>query len=140
MSVASDESQIQMIAAQWEDAWNTHDMTALRNLVTEDTDFVNVGAKHWKGRKEFEEQHTARLGQFMGSRWATKLVTVQFLKPHIGLVHVNWELKGDTDPNGTVRPPREGTFTWIVTKKDGLWMIRAAQNTNASHLPLLASK
>ena len=39
---------------RWEEAWNNHDMKGLRNLVTEDADFVNVGAKHWKGRKEIE--------------------------------------------------------------------------------------
>jgi len=90
---------------RWEEAWNNHDMKGLRNLVTEDADFVNVGAKHWKGRKEIEEQHTARLRQFMQSTWATKTVTVQFLKSDIALVHVDWELMGDANPDGTLRKP-----------------------------------
>jgi len=63
----SDEAQIRMIAANYERAWNKHDMKALNSLVTEDADFVNVGARHWKGRKEIEAQHTARLSQFMES-------------------------------------------------------------------------
>ena len=101
-----DEAKIRMIAAGWERAWNSHDMKALAGLFTEDADFVNVGAKHWKGRKEIEAQHAARLSQFLESEWATKGVSVQYLKPDIALVHVEWSLRGDKDPGGTPRQPR----------------------------------
>jgi len=134
----SDEAQIRMIAANYERAWNKHDMKALNSLVTEDADFVNVGARHWKGRKEIEAQHTARLSQFMESTWENKKVTVQFLKRDIALVHVNWAIKGDKNPDLSPREPREGVFTWIVIKQKGNWQIRAAQNTNLTILPLPA--
>ena len=130
-----DEAKIRAIAANWQTAWNEHDMQALARLFTEDADFVNVGAKHWKGRKEIEEQHSARLGQFLESVFATKEVTVQFLKPDIALVHVEWSLAGDKDPDGTPRKPREGLFTWILVRQADGWLIRAAQNTNLSSVP-----
>ena len=130
-----DESKIRTIAADWGRAWNKHDMKALAGLFTEDADFVNVGAKHWKGRKEIEAQHAARLSQFLESEWATKGVSIQYLKPDIALVHVEWSLRGDKDPGGTPRQPREGIFTWVVVKKGEGWLIRAAQNTNLSNLP-----
>lgn len=133
--VKGDEAQIQMIATNYERAWNKHDMKALNSLVTEDADFVNVGAKHWKGRKEIEAQHTARLSQFIESTWENKKVTVQFLKRNIALVHINWAIKGDKNPDGSPREPREGVFTWVVIKQNGNWLIRAAQNTNVSNLP-----
>jgi len=132
---AGDEAQIKTIAAAYERAWNRHDMKAMAGLVTEDADFVNVGAKHWKGRKEIEAQHAARLSQFTESTWTTKTVAVQFLKPDVALVHVEWRLAGDKDPDGTPRKPREGVFTWVMVKQGGAWLIRAAQNTNVSNLP-----
>ena len=135
----NDEAKIRMIAANWERAWNTHNMKTLADLFTDDADFVNVGAKHWKGRKEIEAQHTARLGQFLESVWATKGVTVQYLQPDIALVHVEWELSGDKDPDGTPRKPRGGVFTWVVVRRQKVWLIRAAQNTNLSSLPLPAT-
>jgi uncharacterized protein (TIGR02246 family) len=131
----SDEAQIRTIATSWESAWNAHDMKALFALVTPDADFVNVGAKHWKGREQIQAEHTLRLSQFQESTWTTKNVTIQFLKPDIALVHVGWGIVGDKDPNGNAREPREGLFTWIVTKHDGRWQIRAAQNTNVSNVP-----
>ena len=80
-------------------------------------------------------QHAARLSQFIESSWATREVAVQFLTPDISLVHVSWTIKGDKDPDGTPRQPREGVFTWVVVKERGEWLIRAAQNTNRGNLP-----
>jgi uncharacterized protein (TIGR02246 family) len=132
---SDDETQIRTIATSWESAWNAHDMKALFALVTADADFVNVGGKHWKGREQIEAEHTLRLSQFQESTWRTKGVTVQFLKPDIALVHVRWGIVGDRDPDGSLRKPREGVFTWIVTNQSRRWQIRAAQNTNISNLP-----
>jgi uncharacterized protein (TIGR02246 family) len=130
-----DEGQIRTIATSWQTAWNAHDMKALFALVTADADFVNVGGKHWKGREQIEAEHTLRLVQFQESTWTTKGVTVQFLKPDIALAHVDWGIVGDKDPDGSLRKPREGVFTWILTKQGRRWQIRAAQNTNISNLP-----
>lgn len=132
---ADEESRIVALVPRWQQAWNAHDMKALAALFTEDADFVNVGARHWKGRAEIETQHAARLPQFAESVWSTKESTVQFLTPDIALAHVTWGMKGDKNPDGTSREPREGVFTWLVVKKNGEWLIRAAQNTNRGNLP-----
>ena len=60
---------------------------------------------------------------------------MQSLKRDIAIVHVTWGMRGDKDPDGTLRPPREGVFTWIVVQKGGDWFVRAAQNTNRGNLP-----
>ena len=134
MEFKVEEAEIRMLAERWELAWNKHDMQALAALFTHDADFVNVGARHWKGNREIETQHAARLDQFRESVWTTKEVTVQFLKPDVALVHVVWALRGDKDPDGTRREPREGVFTWIAVAERGRWLIRAAQNTNQGNL------
>ena len=86
-------------------------------------------------REEIEAQHAARLEQLIDSIWATKKISMQFLTPRIGLVHVAWPLKGDKDPDGTQREPREGLFTWVVIEASGEWLIRSAQSTNRGNLP-----
>jgi uncharacterized protein (TIGR02246 family) len=131
----NDESKVRALASRWEQAWNAHDMNALARLFSEDADFVNVGARHWQGRAEIESQHAARAGQFVDSIWSTGQTRVQFLTPDIALAHVTWAMKGDRNPDGTSREPREGVFTWLVVKKDSEWLIRAAQNTNRGNLP-----
>ena len=124
--------------SDWGQAWNRHDMKAMAALFTEDADFINVAGHHWKGRQEIEAKHTERLVQFNDSTWTTRAATVTFLKPDVALVHVSWGLKGDTDPDGAVRKPREGVFTWVALKLDGRWQIRAGQNTNANFPPIVS--
>jgi hypothetical protein len=83
-----------------------------------------------KLRSALEAEHSSRLAQFRESTWTSQAVMVQLLKPDVALVHVDWILKGDKDPDGTPRQPRGGIFTWVVVKQSGEWLIRAAQNTN----------
>jgi uncharacterized protein (TIGR02246 family) len=122
---------IKNIETNWQDAWNRHDMKALAALVAEDVDFIAVGGTWLKNRKDFEEHHAKRHEmQFKESIWTTSAVKVKFLKRDIAIVHVNWSLKGDKDPDGTPRQPRRGIFTRVVTKQNGKWLIVASQNTN----------
>jgi uncharacterized protein (TIGR02246 family) len=131
---ASDEGSVRAVVTRWDEAWNSHDMNALANLFTVDADFVNVGGRHWRGREQIEQQHAARLKQFKDSVWMTKFVSIQFLKSDIAIAHIDWVLKGDTDPDGTSRPARGGVFTWVLSKHGETWLIRAAQNTNLGNL------
>jgi uncharacterized protein (TIGR02246 family) len=132
--VTNDDAAIRALATRWEQAWNAHDMKQLASLMTDDADFVNVGARHWKGRREIEAEHTARLNQFLESSWSTQTVRIQLLKPDVALAHIEWSLAGDKDPDGKPRSPRGGVFTWVVVKQGGGWLIRAAQNTNLGPL------
>jgi len=131
-----DTAAIRGIAAQWEEAWNRHDMSAMAELLTDDADFVNVGGMHWKGREQIEQEHAKRhQRQFKESVWTTRDVQVQFLKPDLMLVHIQWGIHGDRDPDGTPRKPRQGMFTWVMRKDQDTWRIRAAHNTNVIVLP-----
>ncbi len=128
---AKDQEAVKSIALKWQDAWNRHDMKALAALVAEDVDFITVGGTWQKNRKDFEEYHAQRHEmQFKESVWTTKNTEVKFIKPDIVVAHVEWSIKGDKDPDGTPRQPRQGIFTWVVEKRKRTWLIIASQNTN----------
>jgi uncharacterized protein (TIGR02246 family) len=125
-----DEESIRAVAAQFERAWNTHDMSVLGSIATEDIDFVNVAGLHWKGRAEVVREHAERHKvRFRNSVWTTERVNVQFLAADVALVHVEWGTRGDLDFDLKPWPPRKGIFSWLVVKSDGSWRIRSAQNT-----------
>ena len=128
---ADDERAIRNLAQQYETGWNTHDMTVLGAMRAEDIDFVVVTGEHRKGR----EASMAKLGdqhrtQFRDSVWTNEKISVQFLRPDVALMHVEWAIKGDRNVDDTPRPPRRGIFTWVVVKDGTVWKLRAAQNTN----------
>jgi uncharacterized protein (TIGR02246 family) len=125
------EDPIRAVLGEWERSWNAHDMHALANLFTDDADFVNVYGAHWCGRAEIalrhEERHATR---FRASTWRTRAVAVSPLSPDIALVHVDWERCGDLDFDGKRKESMQGIFTWVLLRRAGRWLIRAAQNTN----------
>ena len=129
----SDEQAIQHLASQFERAWNTHDMTMLGEMVTDDVDFVNVVGFQWKGRQQVVDEHVAiHRDRFKNSVWANERVTVQFVRPDVALARVEWNTRADLQGKaGNLQPgpPRRGIFLWVVVNDAGSWRIRAVQNT-----------
>src|SRR5690349_16311521 len=129
----ADEHAIQRLASQFERAWNTHDMTLLGSMVTDDVDFVNVIGLQWKGRQQVVDAHAAlHRDRFKNSVWANERVTVQFVRADVALARVEWNTRGDLqgDANNLQPgPPRRGIFLWVVLNQAGSWRIRAVQNT-----------
>jgi uncharacterized protein (TIGR02246 family) len=126
-----DERQIREVTAKWQEAWNQHDMTAGAQLFTEEADFVNVNGSLWKGRGAIERSHAELHAKiFKNSTFKTLKIDIRFLTQDVARAHVNWEIKGDTNLDGTARMPRQGIFTQILVKKDGEWLISAWHNTN----------
>ena len=124
------------IAAEWQAAWNAHDMSRMAALLTPDVDFVNVLGSHWKGSAEVERVHAAmHTAQFHDSVWENHELQAQGLGLDLGLVHLRWSIRGDFDPDGTPRAPRSGRFSWLLLHDGQRWRIRAAHNTNIVKLP-----
>jgi uncharacterized protein (TIGR02246 family) len=95
------------IAAEWQAAWNAHDMSRMAALLTPDVDFVNVLGSHWKGSADVERVHAAmHKAQFQDSVWENHESQAQLLGPDLGLAHLRWSIRGDFDPDGTPRAPR----------------------------------
>lgn len=107
-------------------------MSAAGALFCDDADFVNVRGSHWHGRDRIESEHAIRHGpQLKGSTFTPLKVEVQPIGADIALVHVRWAMHGDHDLDGTPRQPRRGVFSWVMQRDcQGLWKIRAAQNTH----------
>lgn len=122
------------LAAEWEAAWNAHDMVRMARLVTEDADWVTVGGKRLQGRAQVESVHVAlHAHQLKSSRWTNSAHTVQPLGPQMALLHLSWSVQGDLDADGTPRQPRNGIFTWLLAgQPGGPWRIRAAHATNVA--------
>jgi uncharacterized protein (TIGR02246 family) len=126
-----DEGTIRRMATRSAETWNAHDMDAMAELFMEDADFVNVGGIRLKGRARIRDEH-AKLHemQFKDSVLTLRSVDVRFLKPDVALVHIDWRMEGDRDPDGTSRAPRDGVMSWVVVRQRDDWRISSAHNTH----------
>jgi len=128
---AEDENAIREIEARWDEAWNRNDVKALSSLVADDVRFVNVAGQVLASRAEFEAlQSRTHSMQFKDSVRTVTDTTIKFLTPDIAVAHVSWGMRGDKDPDGTPRKPRNGVMMQVLMKRNGQWTVVAAQNTN----------
>jgi len=118
------------------DDWNTHDMKRFAELFTEDADFVNVIGLWWHGRSEIQKAHEAlHATRMKDSHLAATDTAVRVLGPNVAVVHVRWDLTGDTGIDGMPQPTRHGILSLVTVRAGGKWLIASAQNTDVVPLP-----
>jgi len=127
----TDEAAVQSVPQAFAAAWAKHDGHQLAKIMSDDVDFVNVAAEWLHGRGDFELFHTRLLsGRFKESTLTPLEIKVRFLRPDQAVLHWSWRIEGDQNQDLTSRKPRFGLFTMIVEKRDGVWLVAVAQNTN----------
>ena len=125
-----------VLASGWQRAWNEHDMQAAGQLLAPDADFVNVGGRWLRGRSEFIDYHVPlHEMQMRNSTWSNLGLTVRALSDEVAVVHLEWRIEGDRDPDGGSREPRQGLFTWVLAMQGDMALIAAAHNTNVVAAP-----
>jgi uncharacterized protein (TIGR02246 family) len=132
----ADEKALRELPVAFSAAWAKHDAQALANIMADDVDFVTVGATWFHGRRDFQRYHTRLLnGRFKGSKNTPLKTSVRFVRPDLATVRWSWSIEGDKNPDGTTRPKRYGLMTMLAERRNGRWLVAAAQNTNASPQP-----
>lgn len=127
-----DEEAVHNLPRDFFASFNKHDGHELAQIMTDDVDFVTVGAMLIHGKSDFEKYHTRLLdGRFHGIIVDLQQVEVRFLTPDVAVVHCGWAAAGDKNPDGTSRQPRCGLMTMVVEKRADRWLIAAAQNDNS---------
>jgi uncharacterized protein (TIGR02246 family) len=116
--------------------WNSHDMKSFAELFAEDADFVNVIGLWWRGRPEIQKEHeTLHATRMRNSNLIAAEIAVRLLRPDVAVIHVRWQLTGDTGIDGVRLPPRQGVLSFVTVRTGSKWLIASAQNTDVVPLP-----
>ena len=122
---------IEALVEAWANAWNDHDAEAAAALIMPEVDFINVFGRWLKGKKEFIDHHRQlHAMQMRNSTWSNLDYEARFIGDDLAILHLEWMVQGDEDPDGTPRRTRCGVFTWILIRTESSWRILAAHNTN----------
>jgi uncharacterized protein (TIGR02246 family) len=124
------------VAAGFVDDWNSHDMKSFAELFAEDADFVNVIGLWWRGRPEIQKAHEAlHATRMRNSHLVATETAVRVLHPDVAVIHVRWQLTGDTGIDNVTLPPRQGILSLVTVRTGSKWLIALAQNTDVVPLP-----
>jgi uncharacterized protein (TIGR02246 family) len=124
---ADDRAQIARLLADWEAAWNTHDMHQLASLFREDAVWVLWTGDVWTGRARFEAGMTqVHRTVYRTSVQHEQMEELTFLGPDSALLRFQSSLTGDTRyPDTTIHSRK----ILILTRQRGQWLIGWGQNT-----------
>jgi len=116
-----DTAAIKQSVASFADTWNSHDARAVAMRYVEDGDFSSVKAEPSHGRKELEEHYNTIFSTFLKNAHTTDTVrSIRFLAPDLASVDIDWLVTDPAAPGGVLR---KGLLTWIMSKRNGQWMI-----------------
>lgn len=131
MLSAEDKKEVMAVVHGFEDAWAKRDMAAFRALLTEDCDWVNIVGMHWHGRDEVTEMHRLLLeGRYKGVNVHTLSHEESEIAPGVALVVQKSKLDDFTTPEGQVVQGLQNRGIIVLVKREGKWLIRAAENSS----------
>jgi len=117
----ADTAAIKQTVAVFADTWNSHDAHAVAMRYVEDGDFSSVKAEDSHGRKELEDHYTMIFTTFLKNAHTTDTVrSIRFLAPDLASVDIDWLVTDPAAPGGVLR---KGLLTWMLSKRNGQWMI-----------------
>jgi uncharacterized protein (TIGR02246 family) len=117
----ADNAAIKQTVAAFADAWNSHDAHAVALRYVEDGDFSSVKGEASHGRKELEDHYTMIFTTFLkNAHTADTVRSIRFLAPDLASVDIDWLVTDPAAPGGVLR---KGLLTWMLSKRNGQWMI-----------------
>jgi uncharacterized protein (TIGR02246 family) len=117
----ADTAAIKQFVANFADTWNSHDARGVAAHYVEDGDFTSIKGEPSHGRKELEDHYTMIFTTFLKNAHTTDTVrTIRFLGPDLASVDLDWLVNEPSAPGGVLR---KGLLTWVLTKRNGQWMI-----------------
>jgi len=130
----SDEQSILAAVMAFQEAWNHHDMTAMKDVFTEDADLINVLGTRWHGRANIVKA----LGVFHREMFKNEEIhlseiTIRSVTANVAIAVAIQTGSGEMslpEAHGRKQTPVGSQLdTFVVEKRDGIWKVTYGQNT-----------
>ncbi len=125
-----DEAAVRGIVAEFSKAWNSHDMKAMHALNTDDVEWINVTANHWRGNAAVLKGHSNLHNTiFAKTDMGVDKILVRSIAPGVALAVATMKFGPVTMPTGQVVAELRTRGTFTMLKQGAIWKIVHFQNT-----------
>jgi uncharacterized protein (TIGR02246 family) len=130
----SDEQNILAAVMAFQEAWNRHDMTAMKDVFTEDADLINVLGTRWQGRDNIVKALSVyHLEMFKNEEIHLSKITIRSITANVAIATATQTGSGEMslpEARGRKQTPVGSQLdTFVVEKRDGIWKVTHGQNT-----------
>ena len=127
---AKDVQAVKDIAAKYEKSWNEHDMDAMFDLFTEDSDWVNIVGMHWKGRSDSKKAHQIfHDTMFKNTPLKIDEVYVRKITKDTAVAVLTISMGDFATPAGDIIKSSKDRMSLFMVKQKGRWLIAHGHNT-----------
>lgn len=130
---SSDELPVRELQLQFLNGWSASDSHAISALFREDADLVIPTGLFIHGRSNIDLFYSSVFASgYKGSRAASEVTQVRFLKPDVALVDGKWSIEGAHTAEGKSAPAELGIFSLVAVKQGALWRISALREQSSA--------
>jgi uncharacterized protein (TIGR02246 family) len=132
-----DNEDVIRVANAYFKSWNRHDFSDLSEYATEDMNFVIGPGVLWKGRNQVQSGHQNGHKSVLKNTSFTpdeQSISIRFITADVAVVNISAKMGARYPPDEVDRVNnKQGENKFLLTiveiKKDGKWLITAAQGT-----------
>ena len=127
---AADEAAARKVIAEFANSWNSHDMTAMHELNTDDVEWINVSGNHWRGNTDVRKGHDfIHRTIFAKTDMSIENTKVRPLTSDVAVVVATMKFGPHIAPSGEKVSELRTRATFVLLKRQGIWKATHFQNT-----------
>lgn len=125
-----DEASITVLIQAFERIWNEHEICKLEALFTPDADWINIVGMWWRGRAQIiRALDTFHRSIFRSHNMRLVDVDIRMITSEVAIATETQSTDAFKTPDGNEIREGLNRLTFVLTKRDGSWLIASGHNT-----------
>ena len=126
----ADESAVRGVVSDFASTWNSHDMSGMHELDTDDVEWINITGNHWRGKATVYKGHdTLHRTIFAKTEMSVESSLIRAITPDVAIAVATMKFGPVTLPSGQVISVLKTRGSFILVKHGPSWKIAHFQNT-----------
>jgi uncharacterized protein (TIGR02246 family) len=131
VSHGADDAAVKQVVAGFSNGWNEHDAGAMCASLADDVRWVSWRGDVYSSRDEVQSAHAKLFADLYKNTHRTDEVkSIKYIGPDVASVDDYWSMTGARTRAGADWPYRAGYATFLMSKRQGRWIIVAAHTAD----------
>jgi uncharacterized protein (TIGR02246 family) len=127
----ADDAAINKVVAGFRDGWNNHDAQAMCSDLADDVQWVAWSGGAVNNKQGVVNMHLrAFSGELKDTRRTDTVKSIRYLGPDLASVDDYWTMTGAKKSDGSDWPYRAGYVTFLMSRRNGRWLVSISHSAD----------